>query len=112
MNSARASEFGIRGSQKPNQSPFCESQNPNPETRPINLQLLTSVLAFLDCDELVGVDAAHAFHESAGPAHFNLIDLPRRAQPKVLAKVALRNVAGAAPDFTNLAAVSRCDGHA
>src|SRR5260370_23471498 len=45
-----------------------------------------------------------AFHKSAGPAHFAMLNLTRCSQSKVNADVAVRNVASAAANLINLLA--------
>src|SRR5439155_1759819 len=58
--------------------------------------------AFLDEDDLVGLDVFEGFDEAAGPADFEELDVFRFADAKVHAQIVLRKIAAAATHFVDL----------
>ncbi len=58
--------------------------------------------AFFDQVELVRIEIAKQLFLSAGPAYFDGVNVGRFAEAKICAEIALRKIAAATGDFTDL----------
>ena len=68
-------------------------------------------LAFLDQDELVGLDVAKGLYEAARPADFEDLDFFGFADSEVDAQIVLGTISAAAADFVDLRMKGFFTGH-
>src|SRR5207245_1141665 len=102
-----------KGNMKREKEKKNESEDPPLQDRKVSLrwfggfgriELLGAddAFAFLDEDDLVGLDVFEGFDEAAGPADFEELDVFRFADAKVHAQIVLRKIAAAATHFVDL----------
>src|SRR6266850_825691 len=68
----------------------------------VELHGADDAFAFFDEDHLVRLDVLRGFHEAAGPANLEHVNLIRFADAKMDAQIVLRKIPAAAAHFVNL----------